>query len=289
MKAVIFGVNGQDGYYLSQLLNSNNIEVIGISRDGNFIKGNICDRDFVDSIVKEHKPDFVFHLAANSSTHHSTLFENHETISTGTIILLESVRLYSPSTKVFISGSALQFRNIGQPISEKTEFEASSPYAVARIQSVYAARYFREKYDIKAYVGYFFNHDSPLRTEKHLNKKIVNAVHSIVSGKESVLELGSIDVSKEFNFAGDIVEAVWILMNQEQVFEAVIGSGKAHTIREWVDKCFQLANRNWHNYVVIKNNYHPEYNILVSDPSLIKSIGWFPRVNFGRAGGSNDE
>ena len=193
--------------------------------------------------------------------------------------MLESVRLYSPFTKVFISGRALQFRNTGQPISEKAEFEASSPYAVARIQSVYAARYFREKYDIKAYVGYFFNHDSPLRSERHLNKKIVNAIHSIVSGKESVLELGSIDVSKEFNFAGDVVEAVWMLVNQEHVFEAVIGSGKAYTIREWVDICLKLANINWHDYVVTKNNYLPEYNILVSDPSLIKSIGWSPRVN----------
>ena len=143
MNALIFGSAGQDGYYLSQLLQKNQINVIGISRGSGEVIGSVSDYQLVHDLVKNHKPEYIFHLAANSTTNHDVLFENHETISTGTLNILESVRLYSPKTKVFLSGSGLQFLNTGQPINEKTPFNASNAYAVSRIQSVYAARYFR--------------------------------------------------------------------------------------------------------------------------------------------------
>jgi GDPmannose 4,6-dehydratase len=277
MKALIFGIHGQDGQYLKQLLLQKGVEIIGVSRSsGDWILGDVSEFQMVENLVKKHKPDYIFHFAANSTTQHFALFDNHEAISTGTLNILESVRLHSPETKVFLSGSAMQFENIGQPIDEKTPFEASSPYSVARIQSVYAGRYFRDKFGLKVYVGYFFNHDSPLRSEKHVNQKIVSFVKTL---GESKLEIGDLSVKKEFNFAGDFVEAVWKLVNQTEIFEAVVGSGKAYSIEDWLDICFGSVGKNWQDYVLIKSDFQSEYEILVSNPALIKSIGWQPKTS----------
>lgn len=278
--AIIFGFNGQDGQYLGALLEENQIKVIGISRQHAPLIGNVADKVFVDQLINKHRPDYIFHLAANSTTAHQALFENHEAISTGTINILESVRLHCPGCRVFLSGSAMQFRNEGSPIDETGSFEASSPYSVSRIQSVYAGRYFRKAFGLKVYVGYFFNHDSPLRTEKHVNQKIVRAVQRIQKGSKEKLQLGNIDVQKEFNFAGDVVMAVWTLVNQDAVFEAVIGSGTAYSIKDWLIVCFEKIGKDWKDFVELKQDFIPEYTILVSQPKLIKSLGWQPRCSF---------
>lgn len=281
MKAIIFGISGQDGHYLTDLLEREGVEVVGVSRsEGVWKKGSVSDYDFVSSLIQQSKPEYVFHLAADSTTKHDALFENHKTISTGTINILESVRLYSPKTRVFISGSAMQFKNTRKPISESTSFDASSPYSVARIHSVYATRYFRQKFGIKAFVGYFFNHDSPLRPERHVNKKIAEAVKRIAKGSTEKIEIGDLNVKKEFNFAGDVVQAIWLLVNQEKYYEAVIGSGKAYSIRQYLEKCFEIINKDWKDHVVIKKDFVPEYKILVSNPKIIKSIGWRPKLGF---------
>ena len=282
MKALIFGSNGQDGFYLTELLKKQSIDVIGISRKSGTVLGDVSDFSFVDKIVTEHKPDFIFHFAANSSAHHDALFDNHNAISTGTINILECVRKHLPDCKVFLSGSALQFKNDNQPIDETTPFAASSAYSVARIHSTYAARYYREAFGLKVFVGYFFNHDSPLRTEKHVNQKICAAVKRIAAGSREKLAIGNIEVKKEFNFAGDAVAAVWTLVNQDKdiIFEAVIGSGSAHSIKDWADSCFRIIGKNWEDYVIQKSDFVAEYKILVSKPDRIKSIGWQPKVGF---------
>lgn len=281
MKALIFGISGQDGYYLSELLQTINIEVLGVSRSkGEWIKGDVADFAFVEALIKTHQPNYIFHFAANSTTNHSALFDNHKAISTGTLNVLESVRLHCPTARVFLSGSAMQFKNEGLLIDEKTPFEASSPYSVARIQSVYAGRYYRSAFGLRVYFGYFFNHDSPLRSEKYVNQKIVSSVKRIANGSDEKLELGSIDVKKEFNYACDVVEAVWTLINQDTVFEAIIGSGDAHSIKEWLEYCFKKINRNWEDYVIADLDFTPDYKILVSNPELIRSLGWAPKVDF---------
>ncbi|MEP7110933.1 MAG: GDP-mannose 4,6-dehydratase [Ferruginibacter sp.] len=280
MTVVIFGASGQDGVYLNQLLSGLDFEIINISRRGSYLTGDIADYLFVESVIKMHRPEFVFHFAANSTTQHSALFENHASISTGTLNLLESVRLHSPSTRIFLSGSAMQFKNDGIPIDESTPFEAGSAYAAARIQSVYAGRYYREKFGLRVYVGYFFNHDSPLRSEKHINQKIVKAASRIAFGSKEKLVVGNIEVKKEFNFAGDIVESAWKLVNQDEVYEAVMGSGEAHTILEWLDYCFANKNLAWKKYVILQPEFVPDYEILVSNPQLIKCLGWQPKVGF---------
>ena len=133
---------------------------------------------------------------------------------------------------------------------------------------------------MKVYVGYFFNHDSPLRRENHINQKIVMAVKRLAGGGTGKLFLGDINVKKEFNFAGDLVTAVWKLLHQEEVFEAVLGCGKAYSIKEWVVYCFEKLNLNWNDHVEQDPQYIREYEILVSDPRVIHGIGWRPVVDF---------
>lgn len=277
MKAIIFGASGQDGFYLSALLRRQEIKVIAASRSQGAITGDVADGNFVENLIKIEQPDYVFHLAANSTTRHDALFENHQAISTGTLNILEAVYKFSPKTKVFLSGSALQFENKNLPIDENTPFAALSPYAVSRIQSVYAGRYYRSL-GVKVYVGYFFNHDSPRRAAPHINRKIVDAAKRIAAGSREKIELGDITVRKEFNFAGDIVKAVSVLVSQNEVFETVIGGGKVFSIEDWLELCFASINKNWRDYVIIKSGFKPEYEILQSDPALIKSLGWLPKV-----------
>ncbi len=279
-KVLIAGVSGQDGYFLSEMLRRRGIDVLGFSRFYGDVIGDVVDFDFVESVIKQYQPDYIFNFAANSTTQHDALFDNHLTISTGSLNILECVRLHCPAAKVFLSGSAMQFKNEGTPIDESSTFEASSPYAVARIQSVYAARYYRLKFGMAVYVGYFFNHDSPRRSEIHVNQKIVSFIKRISEGSQEKLELGNVDVRKEFSYAGDIVEAVWMLVNQSEIYEAIIGSGKAYSIREWAEYCFKKINMNLNDFLVIKQNYVPEYKNLVSNPLLIRKIGWEPKVDF---------
>ena len=219
-------------------------------------------------------------MAASSSTNHAFLFKNNSSISNGTINILESVKVNSPFTKVFLSGSAMQFENKGLPINEKTPFEASSHYSVARIHSVYSARYYRDHFGLKIYVGYFFNHDSELRSSMHVNRKIIDELKLVLLNKKNKIILGNPSVKKEFNFAGDIVNAIWQLINQENVFEAVIGSGLAYSLQDWIDIVSEILNINKNSFTIeINSKFKPEYDILVSDPKLIKSIGWAPNLD----------
>lgn len=248
MKALILGANGQDGYYLSEACRKRRIEAFGISRSGPWLHGDVASPEIVEELIRSHHPAMVFHLAATSSTRHDAIYENHATISTGTINILESVKRWSPGSKVFITGSGLQFVNRGEPISETDPFCHGSAYVAARNYSVYLARYFRDM-GIQAYVGYLFHHESPLRGPHHVCQKIAQVALRIAEGSEEVLELGDISVRKEVTFAGDVTEGIMTLIGQGQVFEAVIGSGHAYSIEDWLDECFKLINKDWRNYV----------------------------------------
>jgi GDPmannose 4,6-dehydratase len=277
LKAIIFGANGQDGHYMNELCSLKDIETIGVSRTGNWLNGDVTSYDLVEQLIKEHHPTYIFHLAANSSTLHDTLFENHETISTGTLNILESVKRHSPESKVFITGSGVQFENKGKPILETDNFEAKSPYSVARIQSVFAARYFRSL-GLRVYVGYLFHHESPLRKPNHVSQKISLAVKRIEKGSDEIIELGDVSVEKEWTFAGDIAKGIFTLIDQDNVFEAVIGSGKAYSIENWLEQCFKIIGEDWHDHVRLKKEFIPEYKRLVSNPITINALGWFPTV-----------
>ncbi|MBE9175110.1 GDP-mannose 4,6-dehydratase [Synechocystis salina LEGE 06155] len=278
MKALIFGSSGQDGFYLSQLCKKNGIDPIGLSRSDKIYACDVSDYNQVKETIIKYKPNYIFHLAANSTAKYEALFENHHTISTGTINVLDSVYKYCPSARVFITGSGLQFQNEGKPISEDTPFEANSPYALARIQSAYAARYYRSL-GVKVYVGYLFHHESPLRKPNHVSQLIIQAVKNISVGKQSNIELGDISVEKEWTFAGDVAKAILTLVQQDDIYEAVIGSGLAYSIQDWLEECFKLINRDWRNYVILKEGFTSEYQRLICNPQKIKSLNWIPKVS----------
>ncbi len=278
-RALIFGASGQDGYYLNKLLQLNKIEVVSISRTSGTILGDVADFEFVENIIKDRLPNYVFHFAANSTTKHTALLENHASISSGTLNILEAVKKHSPYAKIFISGSAMQFKNDELPINENTPFESSSAYAAERIYSVYLTRYYREKFNLNTYVGYLFNHDSPLRSENHINQKIVKSAINIANGKQDKLIIGDFDVKKEFNYAGDIVTAIWQLVSQNDVSEMVIGSGAAYDIRIWIEYCFNKLGLKWEEHTIKDDKFVTDYNLLVSDPKLLMSTGWSPTKN----------
>ncbi|MDH5231439.1 MAG: GDP-mannose 4,6-dehydratase [Gammaproteobacteria bacterium] len=276
---LVFGISGQDGYYVNQIGQEKGFTVIGVSRTSLPIAGDVSSFECVSQLVKDYKPIYIFHLAANSTTHHNAVLENHETISTGTLNILEAVKQYSPNSKVFITGSGVQFENTGVAIDESTAFEASSAYAVARIQSVYAARYYRTL-GIKAYVGYLFHHESAMRKNHHVSQKIVRAIQQLKMGKQVELELGDISVAKEWSYAGDIVHAMFTLLEQDIIFEVVIGSGELHTIEEWLNVCFKTIGLDWQDHTKVLKDYKAEYKTLLSNPMLIKKMGWTPQCNF---------
>ena len=278
MKVIIFGANGQDGYYLTDLYRKQGCEVFGISRSGNSLQGDVASYVFVKDILRNYKPDLVFHLAARSTTNHDALFENHKTIGTGSLNILEAVYRWHPKCKVFLIGSGLQFKNTGKPIHEKDPFDASSAYAVERIHAVYAARYFRTL-GIKVYIGYLFHHESPLRKPTHVSQKIVQAVKRIAVGSNEKIELGDISIEKEWAFAGDIAEGIAMLVEQEDIFEAVVGTGKTYTIKDWLEKCFAYIGKDYTNHVILLSNFTADYKRLLSNPKTMNSLGWQPKMD----------
>jgi GDPmannose 4,6-dehydratase len=276
---IIFGANGQDAYYLADLYRRQGCDVLGISRTGDWLRGDVASFEFVEEIVRSRNPDVIFHLAATSTTRHEALFENHKAIGTGTLNILESVYRWQQGCKVFLVGSGLQFVNRGEPIHERDTFDASSAYSVERIHSVYSARYFRTL-GVRVYVGYLFHHESPLRTPNHISQKIVQAVKRIAAGSNEKLELGDISVEKEWAFAGDIAAGMAVLVGQDRIFEAVIGTGKTHTIEDWLEICFASIGKDWKNHVMLQDEFTAEYKRLFSNPETIHSLGWRPKVDF---------
>jgi len=279
MRALIFGASGQDGYYLSELCRTKGMEVIGVSRG--HVGASISSFFEVEQLITTYLPAYVFHLAANSTTRHDAIFENHELISTGSLNILEAVRRHQPAARVFIAGSGVQFKNTGKAIAERDEFDASSPYAVSRIHAAYAARYYRTL-GIKAYVGYLFHHESPRRKPNHVSQMIVQAVKRIAGGSAELLEIGDVHVQKEWTFAGDVVKGIVALIEQDDVFEAVIGSGVTYSIQDWLEQCFGIVGRDWRDQVRIREGFRTEYAKLVSEPTTIRSLGWAPEVSFAQ-------
>jgi GDPmannose 4,6-dehydratase len=278
MKALVFGASGQDGHYVDALLRREGVETVGISRSGAWQRGDVGKRADVEDAIRALRPDYVFHLAACSTTRHDAGLENHETIATGTLNILESAYRHAPQARVFIAGSGVQFTNRGQPIDEDANFEASSLYAVARIQSVYAARYYRSR-GLRTFVGYLFHHESPLRKPSHMSMRIALAARRIAR-EGGRLEVGDPSVVKEWTFAGDVAQAMLCLLRQDDVSEAVIGSGEGHSIEEWLERCFGLAGLAWRDHVDVVPGFAVEYTRLISRPERLRALGWSPTVSF---------
>jgi len=277
LKVLIFGANGQDGHYLAEYCRELSFEVIGVSRSGSWLQGNVASRRTVADLIRHYRPQLIFHLAALSSTRYDAMYENHATIGMGTINILDAVKKWVPGAKVFLAGSGLQFINHGTPISETDTLGHDSPYTAARNYSVYLARYFRDL-GLHIYIGYLFHHESPYRKPYHVCQQIVGAARRIAAGCKDAIELGDICVLKEWTFARDIVRGMMTLVQQDRIYEATIGSGTAYPISAWLDECFKIIDKDWRKYVRLRDNFQSPFSILVSNPATINSLGWYPKT-----------
>lgn len=266
--AIITGSNGQDGFYLQELLKRESVDAILVSRASGI---DLANPEVVDSLIANTRPDFIFHLAANSTVAHEAAQQNHGAIATGTLNLLEAVRKWTPECRVFLAGSAYQFQNQGEPIKETDPWDTSSVYCAARGYSNLLARVYRTM-GIAVFYGYLFHHDSPRRGASHLSQKIAQAART-----KSAIEIGDLRVVKEWTHASDTVEAMWVFVNQNRIWEANIGTGIGHSIEDFAEACFAAAGLDYRNFVSTTPGYSAPYRRLTCDPSRIYRTGWKPR------------
>ena len=302
--AIITGITGQDGSYLAELLLSKGYKVIGLKRrtslintdrvdhifenDDNFIMEyyNLHDAGAFYKIINKHQPDEVYHLAAQS--HVRVSFDvPEETVSTivlGTLRILEAIRCLKPDIRYYqASSSEMYGDNPETPQSEKTRHMPASPYACAKVFAHNLCRNYRESYGMHISSGILFNHESPRRGETFVTRKITMAAARIKLGLQKKLYLGNLDAKRDWGFAGDYVEAMWLMVQQEKPDDYVIATGETHTVREFLYEVFAHADLDPNEYVEIDSRFFRphEVPVLLGDPSKANTkLGWSPKIDF---------
>jgi GDPmannose 4,6-dehydratase len=298
-KALICGISGQDGAYLAKLLLSKGYEVAGSSRDAqisllsNLIRLNIRERIEVESVALNDfrsvlqalikvQPDEIYNLAGQSSvalSFHQPV-ETLESISVGTLNLLEAIRFTGSPIKLYNACSGECFGDIPEEADENTPFRPRSPYAVAKAAAFWEVANYREAYKLFACSGILFNHESPLRPERFVTKKIIAAACRIATGSQEKLRLGNIAIRRDWGWAPEYVEAMWLMMQQEHPEDYVIATGESHTLEEFVDTAFAHFGLEWRGHVIIDPNLFRPTDIAVSKGNPRKfreSFGWQPK------------
>jgi len=301
-KALISGISGQDGAYLAKLLLGKGYEVYGTARDAqmssfsNLVRLGIRDKVKLESmalndfrsvlqILTKIKPDELYNLAGQSSVGLSFQqpVETLESISVGTLNLLEAIRFMNRPVKLYNAGSSESFGDLGgNAADEMTPFRPRSPYAVAKATAFWELANYREAYDLFACSGILFNHESPLRPERFVTKKIVAAVCRIASGSKEKLHLGNVTISRDWGWAPEYVEAMWLMMQQDEPDDYVIATGETHKLEDFVIAAFASVGLDWQGHVVTDASLLRPTEILVGkgDPSkALKKLGWKARYN----------
>ena len=301
--ALITGITGQDGSYLAELLLQKEYRVIGIKRRtsvlntanidhlyGNpnlkLIYGNLNDVGSMYRILSEYKPDEVYNLAAQS--HVRTSFdvpeETVDSVAMGTMRLIEACRNIVPNTRFYQASSSEMFGDNLDPMkNEETPMTPASPYAAAKLFGHNIIKNYRVGYGMHASSGILFNHESPRRGETFVTRKITRAAARIKLGLQDKLYLGNIDAIRDWGFAGDYVEAMWLMLQQDKPDDYVIATGEIHTVREFAEMTFDIADLDWKKYVQIDQRlFRPhEVPFLQGDASKAKRVlGWKPQVSF---------
>lgn len=296
-KALICGVSGQDGAYLAKLLLNKGYKIYGASRDvqitnyERLIKFKIKDdisflsvvltdfRSVLQAIIKT-KPDEIYNLAGQSSVGLSfeQPVETLESIATGTLNLLESIRFIGEPIRLYNAGSSECFGDTGdKPADEQTPFRPRSPYAVAKSTAFWELANYREAYNLFACSGILFNHESPLRPTRFVTQKIVSSACRISQGSQEKLYLGNLDVSRDWGFAGEYVDAMYLMLQKEIPDDYVIATGEKHSLQEFVSEVFSYLNLDWQDHVEVDNNLKRPTDILSSygNPQKAKfQLGW---------------
>ena len=307
-KALITGITGQDGSYLAELLLAKGYEVHGIIRRSSSFNteriehlyedphqpdvklhlhyGDLTDGIGLREILGRARPDEVYNLGAQS--HVRVSFDQPVyTVATdalGTIALLEAIRDTGLPIRFYQASSSEMFGKVAEtPQTEKTPFHPRSPYACAKVYSFWQTVNYREAYGMFACNGILFNHESPRRGETFVTRKVTRAATRIKEGLQSKLYLGNIEAKRDWGFAGDYVEAMWLMLQQDAPEDYVIATGETHSIRELLDEAFGLLDLDWHQYVEIDPRYFrpAEVDLLLGDSSKARrALQWEPKVNF---------
>lgn len=302
-KALITGITGQDGSYLAEFLLSKDYKVYGLNRRTstiNFeriagiedkislIQGDLLDQSSLSSAILEAEPDEVYNLAAQSfvKTSWNQPVLTGEFTALGVTRVLEAIRTVNPKIKFYQASSSEMFGKVTEtPQSETTRFHPRSPYGVAKAYGHYITLNYRESYGIFACSGILFNHESPRRGLEFVTRKISHAVARISLGKQKTLELGSLEPKRDWGYAGDYVEAMWLMLQQKEPEDYVIATGENHSVREFVELAFQCVGiSDWKKYVKSDVSAHlrpAEVDYLIGDASKArKSLGWKPKTDF---------
>jgi len=303
-KTLITGIVGQDGSYLAELLISKGYEVHGlissdqlsdprkrwrISKIEQLVKLYSCDlmdSSHINKIVIQVSPDEIYHLASNVDpiVEFGGEIATFNINFTVTVNLLRAVKMANNNCKIYCAGSSLMFGNVMEsPQNEQTAMNPTTPYGIAKVAAFHFVRMYREAYEIFACTGILFNHESPRRDERFLPRKITRAVAQIKFGKQRRLTLGDIEIKRDWSFAGDVVESMWLMLQAAIPTDYVIGSGELHSIRELLEIAFDYAGLDWRDYVVRDESLirNIEYVNLCADPRKAQTeLNWKPKVSF---------
>jgi len=307
--AFITGITGQDGSYLAELLLDKGYTVHGLIRRASTFNTDRIDhlyRDFHDPEARVYlhygdlsvsgqltdllhgiKPDEIYHLGAQSHVRVSFDMPEYtgDITGLGTLRLLEAIRRTGIKTRFYQASSSEMFGAAPPPQSERTPFQPQSPYAAAKVYAYYIVKNYREAYNLFACNGILFNHESPRRGETFVTRKITRAATRIMLGMQEKLYLGNMEAKRDWGFAGDYVEAQWLMLQQDSPDDFVIALGETHSVREFVEKVFQKLDMDYKEHVEIDPKYFrpTEVDVLLGDSSKARKIlGWNPKVSFDR-------
>ena len=300
-RALITGITGQDGSYLAELLLDKDYEVIGMVRRSStvnferiahlqdritFVPGDLLDEVSMINILTEHRPDEVYNLAAQSfvQTSFGQPVLTGEITALGVTRILDAIRIVDPSIRFYQASSSEMFGKVVEvPQSETTPFYPRSPYGVAKLYGHWITINYRESYDLHASSGILFNHESPRRGLEFVTRKISHGVARIKLGMDDELRLGNLDAQRDWGFAGDYVEAMWLMLQQDEPDDYVVATGKSHSVRQLVDIAFAHVGLDPADYVRTDPSLlrPAEVEHLIGDSTKAREkLGWQPRVSF---------
>lgn len=301
--ALITGITGQDGSYLAELLLEKNYKVFGLNRRtstqnfGNIkhiqdkitlLSGDLLDQSSLTEAIHLANPDEVYNLAAQSfvKTSWTQPVLTGEFTAIGVTRMLEAIRAVNPKIRFYQASSSEMFGKVTEtPQRETTRFYPRSPYGVAKVYGHYITLNYRESYNLFACSGILFNHESPRRGLEFVTRKISHAVARIHLGKQKTLELGNLDAKRDWGFAGDYVEAMWMMLQQDQPEDYVIATGENHSVEEFVELAFGIVGiKDWKKHVVANKEEYmrpAEVDYLIGDYQKAKKVlGWKPKTSF---------
>ncbi|MBL8080170.1 MAG: GDP-mannose 4,6-dehydratase [Anaerolineales bacterium] len=299
--AIITGITGQDGSYLAELLLKKGYQVVGVARrsstvnnerikhildDITVVQGDLQDQGSLLSLLEEYKPSEVYNLAAQSfvPTSWNQPALTGDVTALGVTRLLEAIRFVNPKIRFYQASSSEMFGKVLEvPQREETPFYPRSPYGVAKVYGHWITVNYRESFDMFATSGILFNHESPRRGLEFVTRKISDTVACIKLGRAKELRLGNLEAQRDWGFAGDYVQAMWLMLQQDHPDNYVIGTGETHAVREFCEIAFSHVDLDYKKYVVQDEKFYrpAEVDLLISDPTKARTaLKWEPAVSF---------